>query len=145
VPSFKAVDRNGTVIGDSPGYYSGVYPQVAVGGGTLIAFDSDATNANAFTLLPGILYYLQLNCAGTPYVTTLGIYPPDFGAILAVPAVPGSDVYKATGAPQTISVASTRGAGACANGASSRSNAYVAQVAGSVPAAVKPLHLVPAN
>ena len=141
--AFRFVDRNGTVVGDSWGFYSGVYPMVMTSAGVAIVFDNDATNSNAANILPAALYYQQAACAGTPYLYTGGVYPLDIGMILATPAVPGSDVYKGIGAPQAFTAASVRTASGCAASTTRLTNAYEAQLATTVPAVIKPLRQVP--
>jgi len=139
----RFVDRNGTVVGDVFSYYTGLYPEVMLPAGVVIVFDNDATNSNALSLIPGTLYYQQAACAGTPYMTTSGVLPLEFGVILENPAVPGSTVYKGVGSPQTFTSVSIRNASGCSASATRVSNAYEAQVATTVPAVVKPLHQVP--
>jgi hypothetical protein len=141
--AFRFVDRNGTVVGDAFGYFSGIYPEVMTSAGVVIVWDNDATNANAASIVPGVLYYQQLACAGTAYMTTGGAFPLEFGVILESPAVPGSTVYKGVGSPQTFTYASYRTAAGCTTASASISNAYEAQAATTVPAVIKPLHQVP--
>lgn len=143
--AYRFVDRNGTVVGDSFGYYSGVLPEVMLSSGVVIVFDNDATTSNAVPLSPGVLYYQQAACAGTAYVSTGGL-PIELGTILASPAAPGSQIYKPIlGTPQSFTATSVRTASGCAASTARVTNAYEAGLAGTVPAVVKPLRQVPAG
>lgn len=142
--AYNFVDRTGAVIGRSFGYYSGVLPEVVNSAGAVIVFDNDPSTANAFPVL-GALYYAQAACAGTPYVPP-GL-PPEFGVILASPASPGSQVYKADlrSVAQSFTAASSRGSGGCVASTARLVGALEAIPAGTVPAIVKPLAQVPAG
>ena len=48
---FNFVDQNGTVVGESVGFYSGVYPMVRLGDGTILTYDNDPANSNAVPLI----------------------------------------------------------------------------------------------
>jgi hypothetical protein len=143
--AYNFVDRNGTVVGQAFGYYSGLYPEVMLPAGVVVLWDSDATNGNAFNIVPGTLYYQQAACAGTPYMTNLAVIPIEIGVILENPPTPGSTVYKGVGSPQSFTSVSIRNASGCSAAATRITNAYEAQAATTVPAVVKPLHQVPAG
>jgi hypothetical protein len=140
--AYNFVDRTGAVIGRSFGYYSGILPEVVNSAGAVIVFDNDPSTANAIPIV-GTLYYSQAACAGTPYVPP-GL-PPEFGVILASPASPGSQVYKADlgSAAQSFTAASSRGSGGCVASTTRLVGALEAIPAGTVPAIVKPLAQVP--
>lgn len=137
--TYDFVDRNGTVVGESFGYYFGTYAQVRLPGGAIVLYDNDPANSNAISLST-TLYYQQAGCAGAAYGPP-GL-PWDFGIIVASPAAPGSQIYRqVNGAPQSFTAASARTSTGCAPSASRLTNVFEAQPAGTVPAVVKPLHL----
>lgn len=141
--AYRFVDRNGTLVGDSVGYYVGVYPQVRTADGVIITFDNDPGNSNA-TPLAATLYYQQAACAGPAYGGP-GL-PFESAIILASPASPGSQIYRlVNGTPQSFTAASARTSAGCAASTTRLTNAFEAQAAGTVPAVVKPLRLVPAG
>ncbi len=142
---YNFVDQNGTVIGEAAGFYSGVYPMVRLGDGTLLLYDNDPANSNAVALLTSI-YYPQASCQGTGYAYTGGSAPFQSALITANPAIPGSPIFKQVpGTPQNFTAASVRNASGCSPSTTSVTKGYAVTEAGTVPAAAKPLIMMPAN
>jgi hypothetical protein len=138
------VDQNGTVIGESVGYYSSYYPMVRMGDGTIVTFDNDPANSGAFPQISSI-YYTQAGCAGTGYANYSGL-PFQTAIITASPAIPGSQIYKQVpGTPQNFTAASVKNSGGCSASTSSITKAFAVTEAGKVPAAAKPLVMQPAG
>ena len=139
------VDQNGTVIGESVGFYASVYPMVRMGDGTILTFDNGPANANAYPLVISI-YYTQAGCAGTGYAYTSGGVPFQSAIITASPAIPGSQIYKQVpGTPQNFTAASVKTNTGCAASTTPITKAFAVTEAGKVPAAAKPLVLRPAG
>jgi hypothetical protein len=142
---FNFVDQNGTVIGESVGFYSGVYPMVRVGDGTILLFDNDPANSNAVALVTSV-YYRQAGCAGTGYANTGGGVPFQTAVITASPAIPGSQIYRQVpGTPQNFTAASVKNSSGCSASSTAITKAFAVTAAGKVPAVAKPLILKPAG
>jgi hypothetical protein len=141
---FEFVDQNGTVVGESAGLYSGAYPMVRMADGTIVIYDNDPSNANAYVVISSI-YYQQAGCAGTGYVTYTG-QPFQSAVITANPAIPGSQMYKQVpGTPQNFTAASVKTNTGCAASTTAVTRAYAVTEAGKVPAVAKPLIMRPAG
>lgn len=142
--AYNFVDRTGAVVGQSFGYFSGVYPEVKVASGAVVLFDNDPTTANAVAANT-TLYYQQAACAGPAFVPSA--YAPEIATIINSPAAPGSQLYVADlgTAPQSFTAASQRSSAGCAASTTRLTGAFEAKTAGTVPAVVKPLQQVPAG
>jgi hypothetical protein len=142
---FDFVDQNGTVIGESVGFYGGVYPTVRMSDGTFLLYDNDPANSNALALVTSI-YYQQAGCAGTGYAYTGGGVPFQSAIITANPAIPGSQIYKQVpGTPQNFTAASVKTNTGCAASTTAVTKAFAVTEAGKAPAAAKPLIMQPAG
>jgi hypothetical protein len=140
---FDFVDQNGTVIGESVGFYSGVYPMVRMGDGTIVLYDNDPATSNAVALVTSI-YYQQAGCAGTGYANSGGGVPFQSAIITASPAIAGSQIYKqVAGTPQNFTAASVKNSSGCSASTTAITKAYAVTEAGKVPAAAKPLIMKP--
>lgn len=143
--AYDFADQNGTVIGASAGFFSGIYPTVRLTSGALVTYDNDPSTPNALAFAPPTLYYQQAACAGPAYGVTAP-YPFDTAIILQNPAAPGSAVYHLTpGTPQSFTATSERTRTGCAASATRVAGAFVAEAAGTLPNPAKPLRLVPAS
>jgi hypothetical protein len=141
---FNFVDQNGTVIGESLGFFGGTYPMVRMGDGTILLYENDPANSNAIALITSI-YYQQAGCAGTGYANYSG-QPFQSAIITANPAIAGSQVYKQVpGTPQNFTAASVKNSGGCSASTTAVTKAYAVTEAGKVPAAAKPLVMQPAG
>jgi hypothetical protein len=139
---FDFVDQNGTVIGESVGFYAGVYPMVRMGDGTIVTYDNDASTSNALPLA-GTIYYQQAGCAGTGYSNGGGA-PFQSAIITASPAIAGSQMYKLVpGNPQNFTAASVKNSSGCSPSSTAITKAFAVAEAGKVPAAAKPLLMKP--
>src|SRR6478752_1001976 len=138
---FNFVDQNGTVVGESVGFYSGVYPMVRLGDGTILTYDNDPANSNAVPLISSI-YYSQAGCAGTGYAYTGGGVPFQTAIITVSPAIPGSQIYKqVAGTPQNFTAASVKNSAGCSASTTAITRAFAVTEAGKVPATAKPFVL----
>jgi hypothetical protein len=139
---FDFVDQNGTVIGESLGFYAGVYPMVRMNDGTIVSYDNDPTTSGALPLASSI-YYQQAGCAGTGY-SSAGGQPFQTAIITASPAIAGSQIYKLVpGTPQNFTAASVKNSSGCSPSTTSVTKAFAVTEGGKVPAAAKPLILSP--
>ncbi|GAA4729123.1 hypothetical protein GCM10023350_10440 [Nocardioides endophyticus] len=139
---FDFVDQNGTVIGESVGFYSGVYPMVRMGDGTIVLYDNDPATSSAVALVTSI-YYPQAGCTGTGYANAGG-QAFQTAIITANPAIAGSQIYKQVpGTPQNFTAASVKNSSGCSASTTAVTKAYAVTEAGKVPAAAKPLILKP--
>lgn len=143
---YRVVDAHDRDLGEFLGWFATGLPLVRTADGALLAYKGDPEESGPITPMPPVLYFRQPDCEGPAYGIYIDALPTQMAIIVDLPVRAGAQMWVlGAGEPERFDAESLMDDGGCHNGRTTTGTVLPAVPAGTVPEAVKPLRIVPAE